>query len=105
MPLALGPLPRGSSPGLSRTVSRARQSAKPRRCPSFARRRVATGRRAVMTFARKGKSHAIPLLRAVASLPYVRNPEPGTGGYTRGGERYYRAEAINRPYHAVNYLL
>jgi hypothetical protein len=50
-----------------------------------------------MTFAKKGKSHAIPWLQAVASLPYIRNPEPGTGGYTRSGERYYRAEAINRP--------
>jgi hypothetical protein len=36
-----------------------------------------------MPFAGKGKRHAIPLLPCNSQSPYLRNPEPGTGGYTR----------------------
>jgi len=99
MPFALCPLPRGSSPGLSRTASRARQSAKPRRCPSLARRYVATGRGAVMTFAGKKRQKSRHPLAASSSQPqrsYFALPWSGTGGYTRSGE-HYRAKAINDP--------
>ena len=53
------------------------------RCLSCARLRVATGCGAVMTFAGKSKSHAIPLLQAIASLPTSVILKTDTGGYTR----------------------